>query len=85
MPNIWSKQAYVQGFDCRSISFKEAVNIFELMKIVEFIYEDVVEPSYKKHTREDVNHAVHRRNKGGELALSKTHTETEENTGKRRK
>ena len=46
MPNIWSKQAYVQDLDCRSISFKEAVNIFERMKITEFIYEDVVEPSY---------------------------------------
>ena len=46
MPNIWSKQAYVQGFDCRSILFIEAVNIFERMEIAESIYEDVVEPPY---------------------------------------
>ena len=29
MPNSWSKQAYVQGFDCESISFKKSVNMFE--------------------------------------------------------
>ena len=46
MHNIWSKQPYVQGFDSRSISLKEAVNIFERMEIAESIYEDVVEPSY---------------------------------------
>ena len=46
MPKLWSKKAYVQGFDCRSISFKEAVNIFERMEIAESIYEDLVEPSY---------------------------------------
>ena len=46
MHNIWYKQAYVQGFDSRSISLKEAVNIFERMEIAESIYEDVVEPSY---------------------------------------
>ena len=27
MPNIWSKQAYVQGLDYESISFLKAVNI----------------------------------------------------------
>ena len=31
MPNSWSKQAYVQGFDCETISFKKAVNMFEHM------------------------------------------------------
>ena len=46
MPNIWSKQAYVKGLYCRSISFKEAVNIFERMEIAESIYKDLVEPSY---------------------------------------
>ena len=30
-PNIWSRQAYVQGFDCESITFKSAVNMFESM------------------------------------------------------
>ena len=28
-PNIWSKQEYVHGFDCESISFKESINMFE--------------------------------------------------------
>ena len=27
IPNSWSKQAYVKGSDCESISFKEAVNM----------------------------------------------------------
>ena len=44
MPNSWSKQAYVQGFD-RDFFFK-AVNIFEKMEISGSIYEGVVEPSY---------------------------------------
>ena len=44
-PNSWSKQEYVHGFDCESISFKSAVNMFECMEISEFIYEGVVEPS----------------------------------------
>ena len=65
MRNIWSKQSYVQGFGCRSISFKEDINIFERMEIAESIYIDVVEPSYKKPTREDANLAGHRRNKRG--------------------
>ena len=48
MPNSWSKQAYGQGFDCESITFKEAVNMFKHMDISEPIYVGVVEPSYKK-------------------------------------
>ena len=47
MPTSWSKHAYVQGFDCESITIKKAVNMFERMEIAEFIYEGVVEPSYK--------------------------------------
>ena len=46
MPNSWSKQAYVQGFDCESITFKKAVNMFERMEIADFIYKGVVEHSY---------------------------------------
>ena len=65
MPNSWSKQAYVQGFDCESITFKKAVNMFESMKISESIYEVVLEPSYKKHTQSDSNHACHSRQKRG--------------------
>ena len=32
MLNIWSKQAYVQGFDSESMIFKISVNIFERME-----------------------------------------------------
>ena len=46
MPNIWSKQAYVQVFYCGYITLKKSVNMFECMEIVESIYECVVEPSY---------------------------------------
>ena len=47
MPNIWSKQAYVQGFYFRSILFKKAANMFERMEIAESIHGGLVEPSYK--------------------------------------
>ena len=48
VPNRWSRQAYVKGFDCEYITFKKAVNMFDRMEIFESIYEVVVEPSYKK-------------------------------------
>ena len=48
MPNSWSKQACVQGFYCKPISFKKNVNMFERMEIAEIIYEGVVTPYYKK-------------------------------------
>ena len=47
MPNILIKQEYVQAFDWESITFKASVKMFEHMEIVEYIYEGVVEPSYK--------------------------------------
>ena len=47
MPSSWSRQAYVQGFDCESITLKKAVNMFERMENSESIYKVVVEPSYK--------------------------------------
>ena len=59
MPNSWSKQAYVQGFDCGYIVFKSDVNMFERMEIAEYIFECVVEPSYKKPTGADVNRDGH--------------------------
>ena len=65
MPNSWSKQAYVQGFDCESITFKKSINMFEHMEITESIYEGVVETSYKKLTRSDSNRASHIRHKRG--------------------
>ena len=41
-PNIWYKQAYVQGFDCEYISFKKYVYMFERTETTEYIYEGVV-------------------------------------------
>ena len=35
----------------------KSINMFELTEIAEYIYEGVVEPSYKKFTREDYNRA----------------------------
>ena len=70
MPNSWSKQAYVQGFHFESVTFKNAVNMFERMKIAEYIYEYVVEPSQKIPTLADANRAGHRRKKRGEAASS---------------
>ena len=46
MSNRWYKQAYVKGLDYKSILFKKAVNMFDSMEIAEYIYKDVVEPSY---------------------------------------
>ena len=46
IPNSWSKQAYVQGFNCETISFKRSVNMFERMEISESIYEGVLKSSY---------------------------------------
>ena len=42
MPNRWSKQDYVQGFYCKYISFKKAINMFERMEIAEYIYKGVL-------------------------------------------
>ena len=47
MTSSWSKQVYVKGCYCESITFKKAVNMFEHMEIAKYIYEGVVEPSYK--------------------------------------
>ena len=46
MHNSRWKKSYVQGFDCKYISFKKYVNMFERMETTESIYEGVVEPSY---------------------------------------
>ena len=60
MTNSWFKQAYVQGFYSKYISFKK-INMFERINISESIYEVVVEPSYKNYTRADANRAGHSR------------------------
>ena len=59
--------------------------MFERMEMEESIYEGVVEPSYKKPTREDSNHAGHSRKNRGEAALSWNITENGEINCKRRK
>ena len=53
--NIWYIQAYVHGFDCKTISFKNSVNMFEHMEIAESIYGGVVTPSYKNTTWQEAN------------------------------
>ena len=50
MPNGWSRQAYVQGFDYESITFKKYVNMFERMETTEYTYEGLVELTYKNLT-----------------------------------
>ena len=47
--------------------------MFVRMEISEYIYKGVVEPSYKKPTRSDVNRYGHSRHKRGEDASSWTH------------
>ena len=63
IPTRWSKQAHVQVFDCDYITFKKAVNMFERMEIAEYIYEGVLEPSYKQSTMEDSTRDGHIRQK----------------------
>ena len=85
MSNSWSKQFYVKVFDYEYNSFKKSVNMFERMEISEYIYEGVVESSYKKPTREYAKRSGHIRNKRGESASYNTNPTTSESTGKCRK
>ena len=59
--------------------------MFERMEITESIYEGVVEPSYKKHTRADANCDGHSKQNRGESASSQTQSAMDESAGKRRK
>ena len=43
--NGWIRQAYVQGFYFQAVTLYQAINIFEIMKVAENIYEGVVDPS----------------------------------------
>ena len=72
MPIIWYKQAYVQGFDCESITLKKLVNMFERKEISESIHQGVVEPSYKKLARADANCTGNSRHKRGESTTTWT-------------
>ena len=46
IPNIWIWQAYVQGFDCESITIEEYINMLEHIIIIEYVYEGILEPYY---------------------------------------
>ena len=48
--------------------------MFELMEVNEFIYESVVEPSYKQYTRADSTRVGHSRKKIGQVTLSHTYS-----------
>ena len=85
MHNSWSKQSYVQGFDCEYISLKKYFNMFDQMEVAESIYEGVVELSYKKISRKDTNRSGNISNKRGEPALSQTYPVMGESFGKSRK
>ena len=55
------------------------------MEIEEYIYEVVVDPYYKKPTREDYNRADHRRKMRGEATSSNTYYDMSDSDGKFRK
>ena len=59
IPNNWIKQAYAQGFHCNYITFKISVNMFERIRIVEYIYQVIVEPSNEQYTRTDATRDFH--------------------------
>ena len=59
--------------------------MFDRMETAEYIYEGVVEPSYKKPTQAYYNRAVHNRHKRGEVASSWTRPGKGEIAGKHRK
>ena len=84
MPDIWIRQACVQGFYYETSTLK-SVNMFERMEIAEYIYEGVVENSYKIPTREDTNCYSHSRKKREFPTSSKTYSETNKSSVKLRK
>ena len=59
--------------------------MFECMKIAEKSYEGVVEPSYKKSTGVDSNHAGQNRQMRGESASSNTYSDTSKRDGNHKK
>ena len=48
IPDVWSKQEFVQGFDFESVKIKQYIIISKMMDIAKTIFGGVVEPSYKK-------------------------------------
>ena len=59
--------------------------MFFCMEIEEYIYEVVVDPYYKKPTREDYNRADHRRKMRWEADSSNTYYNMSDSDGKSRK
>ena len=59
--------------------------MFELMEIAEYVYEGVVESSYKKPMRSDANRAGNRNKMRRDAALSITYSEVSESIGNHRK
>ena len=68
-----SKHAYVQCFEFDSINIQRTVNMFERMEIAEYIYEGVLELSYKKYTGLDATCSGQIRYKRGEPASLHTY------------
>ena len=59
--------------------------MFELLKISEYIYEGVVEPSYKQSTMAYATRAGHSRQKRLEATSSQTHSTMGDSSGEHRK
>ena len=74
VPNVWEKQAYLQGWEFETKSYKDTYELFEIMEVTEKIYKYGNTP--KNPPRADSNRASHgRKQKGGEAA-SPTNSET---------
>ena len=66
VPNVWEKQADLQGWDFEGNSYKEKCEMFECMDIADKVYKGGT--LYKTTIREDANSATHdRKRKGGEI------------------
>ena len=59
--------------------------MFERMENAEYIYECVVEPNYKKHSRSETNRDGHGRKNIGEAASSQTYSVPDKTNEKYRK
>ena len=55
------------------------------MEIAEYVYEDILEPSYRIFTKSDANHDVHRRKMRREATMSNKCSEMSESARNHRK
>ena len=53
MPKGQSRQTYMNGSDFQAVTFKQDINIFQIMKIDNNIHEGFVENSFQKSTRSE--------------------------------